>query len=296
MTEQAWLDHEFQGQNGGGEIVIKRLSIGSVVRSAVTSRANACDVPRIVGPSVAQAADMMCFQVGAAGSGDKGRRKVARLADPICASEHIVANIPRSLVGGSWCRQCSRGCICRSLVSARPKGLEARYRCRIGDNLRGLPIDLQKRIERKHYSLSRQPVTALLSLKMPSSRDELPFEGDWSAVHGLRKDKEIFSVHHVISDRAVSALKGHVTRLALTGVEQRAIGLKSVVISSDVSTHLCDGEDYRISSRRAYAPLFLTPERPVQVVPAGVRAIRDEWPMHNRMVRALVSRNKEACA
>ncbi len=296
MTRQVCLVRELQGYDGLGESVVERLPIGSMVGSAVTCRAYACDVPWVVGPSVAQAADMVRFQVGASGSGHKRSGEVTGFADPVCASEHIVANIPCSLVGGSGCRQCGRGSVLGSFVSARTQVLETRHRCRPGRDLRRLPINLEKRVEREHDSLARQLVTSLLRLELPSGADELPFESDRSAFHVLREDEEILPIRHMISDRAIPALHGHGSGLALARVKKRSVSLEPVVISSNVSTHLVDGENHREFSGRAYASLLLSPKGPVQVVPSRVRPMRNKRPMHSRMVRVGAPGNKEACA
>ncbi len=296
MRSEVCLVREFQGYDGLRESVVERLSIHSMVSSAVTCRADACDVTWVVGPSVAQTADMMRFQIRASGTGDKWGGEVACFADPVRASEHVVANIPCSLVGGSRCRQGSRGSVRSRFVSARSQVLKARHRCRVGCYLRCLPIDVEKRVEFEHYSLAWQLVAALLRFELPPGADELPFEGNRATFHVLRKDEQILPIYHMISDRPVAALHRHVARLALARVEQRSISLESVVISSDVSTDLREGEDHREPSRSAYASLLLALERPMEVKPARVRAVKNKRPMHRRTVRACAPRNKDAFA
>lgn len=281
-------DLPFLGRSDGSELSVERHLISGMVRATMAVRTDRRHVSGVIRPTVAQPADMMSLQKRAAAGGRKRRWLRTAFTHAVRPSEHIIAHISASLINRPDCS------LLRAGAGAGDGGVGKFTKLRkVGNrngsrfNVGALAVEFSKRRELEHNRLTLRTQTIDLLFREPAGANEETFEPHLTALPGLTKNQQVFSVDRMISDRGIAPGHRHVANLALTGIAHGPIGAQLIPIPGRLCAMSArENEDARNTSRGHDAALPLTTKRVVHMLAAIVEAMKLEGPVHRRRLRA----------
>lgn len=254
---------------------------------AVAVRTDGDDEANVIRPSIAQAPNVMSFQVRATMRRYEWGRISACLAVALCSLKDIVAYVAAALVDRSnglsrlrlgWSACGNRTPTQLLKVNAWGRGL--------GDIIR-FQVQLSQGRELENDSLPLLIIHPILRLELPASTGEQPLKANGAAAAFLREDEQIFALLGMIANRSVAADHEHVTVLTLPGVPEGAVVLIPVLVPDQPSTMTGEDENAGSVSWSGNPALLLTAKGTVDVFATIVVLVDDEWPMHPKTMHGL---------
>lgn len=257
---------------------IQRAGIFAVVCAAVAVRTNASHLPGVVRSAVAYSANVVRLKIGLSRCTGKRSRKAAAFADAICPGQHIRAHGCASLIDVPF-RFASFRRRPRCLEGSLSESLEA-----LIDFLRGRRAIGRKfavrRYQCEHYRIAMVAVPIRLSFELPTGVVEHADKPRGSSALRFVEEQDVFAIGGVIPDRLVAFVHELIADLSLARVDQRAVGLPSVVVPRLRSPVTRDDEDDGMALRSRDATLLLAAVHPVDVSFAAVQFVGNEGPGH----------------
>jgi hypothetical protein len=274
----------FLCRNGRRQFGVESSAIGPKMRSPVTVGADSSDKAYVVRATVAQASDMVSFEIRTPKFRQEWRRLIAPLANTVCPGEHIIANVSAALVHGTGGTGRGRGRKAGCGDGSGSQIGERRSSRQLGIQADRFAVQLRLRYEMKYDRRPRQSIDVRLGLDIPTCARKNAFKADPPALCLLGKDEQVFARCGMIADSAIARYHLHGALLPLACVAKAAVVVEAIAVADPMAGLTSENEDPRCAGGRGNAALLLTAEWAMDVYTAVIGLVNDKGPKHREIL------------